>query len=188
MGAGGGGVTRPPIAVKELLRYKLRFTWGWAEVLSIAHIVQILNWVALPKLFSLSLLFVCIEGRCLRSASSEQCLRLNTRTQNSAFVPQLIHISFKDDVNVIRLFDASFMTTARIYEAERNICERWRLCFTSVALMARRLGGWAESTISEARGRSQRWRSGTMDEGTIKTPIPKCRLYWCFCLGWCAIL
>ncbi len=22
-----------------------------------------------------------------------------------------------------------------------------------------------------------------MDEGTIKTPIPKCRLYWCF-LGW----
>jgi hypothetical protein len=23
-----------------------------------------------------------------------------------------------------------------------------------------------------------------MDEGTIKTPIPKSRLYWCFCLGW----
>ncbi len=26
----------------------------------------------------------------------------------------------------------------------------------------------------------------TMDEGTIKTPIPKCRLYWCSCLGWCS--
>ncbi len=25
-----------------------------------------------------------------------------------------------------------------------------------------------------------------MDKGTIKTPIPKCRLYWCFCLGWCS--
>jgi hypothetical protein len=25
-----------------------------------------------------------------------------------------------------------------------------------------------------------------MDEGTIKTPIPKCCLYWCFCLGWCS--
>ncbi len=25
-----------------------------------------------------------------------------------------------------------------------------------------------------------------MDEGTIKTPIPKCRLYWCFCLGRCS--
>ena len=25
-----------------------------------------------------------------------------------------------------------------------------------------------------------------MDEGTSKTPIPKCRLYWCFCLGWCS--
>jgi hypothetical protein len=25
-----------------------------------------------------------------------------------------------------------------------------------------------------------------MDEGTIKTQIPKCRLYWCFCLGWCS--
>jgi hypothetical protein len=23
-----------------------------------------------------------------------------------------------------------------------------------------------------------------MDEGSIKTPIPKCRIYWCFCLGW----
>ncbi len=23
-----------------------------------------------------------------------------------------------------------------------------------------------------------------MDEGTIKTPIPKCRLYWCLSLGW----
>jgi hypothetical protein len=23
-----------------------------------------------------------------------------------------------------------------------------------------------------------------MDEGNIKTPIPKCRLYRCFCLGW----
>jgi hypothetical protein len=28
----------------------------------------------------------------------------------------------------------------------------------------------------------------TMDEGTLKTPIPKCRLYWCFCLGWCSNL
>jgi hypothetical protein len=25
-----------------------------------------------------------------------------------------------------------------------------------------------------------------MDEETIKTAIPKCRLYWCFCLGWCS--
>jgi hypothetical protein len=23
-----------------------------------------------------------------------------------------------------------------------------------------------------------------MEEGTIKTPVPKCRLHWCFCLGW----
>ncbi len=26
----------------------------------------------------------------------------------------------------------------------------------------------------------------SMDEGIIKTPIPKCRLYWCFCLEWCS--
>jgi hypothetical protein len=25
-----------------------------------------------------------------------------------------------------------------------------------------------------------------MDERTKKTPNPKCRLYWCFCLGWCS--
>ncbi len=24
-----------------------------------------------------------------------------------------------------------------------------------------------------------------MDEGSIKTTIPKCSLYWRFCLGWC---
>ncbi len=23
-----------------------------------------------------------------------------------------------------------------------------------------------------------------MNEGSLKTPIPKCRLYWSFCLGW----
>ncbi len=28
----------------------------------------------------------------------------------------------------------------------------------------------------------------TSDEGTLKTPIPKCRLYWSFCLGGQAIL
>jgi len=28
---------------------------GWAEVLSTGHVVQILNWVALPERFSLSL-------------------------------------------------------------------------------------------------------------------------------------
>jgi hypothetical protein len=25
-----------------------------------------------------------------------------------------------------------------------------------------------------------------MDEGAIKTPTLKCRLYWCFSLGWCS--
>ncbi len=46
--------------VKKLLRNKLRFTWGWAEVLSMDHIVHILNWAAWPEAFSLSLLCVCI--------------------------------------------------------------------------------------------------------------------------------
>ncbi len=26
----------------------------------------------------------------------------------------------------------------------------------------------------------------SMDKETVKTPISKCRLYWCFCLGWCS--
>ncbi len=38
--------------LKELLRNKLRFTWGWAEVLFMAHIVRILNWVAWLELYS----------------------------------------------------------------------------------------------------------------------------------------
>jgi hypothetical protein len=28
--------------------------------------------------------------------------------------------------------------------------------------------------------------NGTMDEGIMKTPIPNCRLHWCFCLRWCS--
>ena len=28
------------------------------------------------------------------------------------------------------------------------------------------------------------WWLWDRDEGTIKTSIPKCRIYWCFCLGW----
>ncbi len=30
---------------EELLRNKLRFTWGWAEVLSMAFSVKLLNWM-----------------------------------------------------------------------------------------------------------------------------------------------
>jgi hypothetical protein len=53
---------------------------------------------------------------------------------------------------------------------------------------------WA--TTDQLRVQGCTWRFGyrpqihflyrdAMDTGTIKTPIPKCRLYWCFCLGWC---
>ncbi len=53
---------------------------------------------------------------------------------------------------------------------------------------------WA--TTDQLRVQGCTWRFGyrplihilyrdSMDTGTIKTPIPKCRLYWCFCLGWC---
>ncbi len=41
-----------------VLRNKLRSTWGWAEVLSMVHIVQILNLSAWPVVFSMSLLCV----------------------------------------------------------------------------------------------------------------------------------
>ncbi len=48
-----------------LLCNKLRFTWGWAEVLSMDHIVQILSCVACTKVFSRSLLCVWLGGRGL---------------------------------------------------------------------------------------------------------------------------
>ncbi len=34
---------------QKLLRIKLRFTLGWAEVLSMDHIVHIFNWAAWPE-------------------------------------------------------------------------------------------------------------------------------------------
>ncbi len=43
---------------KELLRSKLTLTWVWAEVLSMASTVHILNWWVWPEFFSLSLLRV----------------------------------------------------------------------------------------------------------------------------------
>jgi hypothetical protein len=61
---------------KELLRNKLRFTWGWAEVLSMDHIVQILNLAAWPDVISKSLL--C---ECMRCAAYKVNLRLK-HTQN----------------------------------------------------------------------------------------------------------
>jgi hypothetical protein len=64
---------------KELLRNKLRFPWDWAEVLSMAHIVQILNWVGWPALFSI----MCTHRWARPKVSLRwQNLRLNTRTQN----------------------------------------------------------------------------------------------------------
>ncbi len=58
---------------KELVHYtNSGFTWGWAEVLSMDHIVHIVNWAAWPEVFSLSLLsLLCVEGRGLRSASGD---------------------------------------------------------------------------------------------------------------------
>jgi hypothetical protein len=44
---------------------------------------------------------------------------------------------------------------------------------------------WAQDT-AYSTGTFPLIGSVPMDEGTIKTPIPKCRLYWCFCLGWCS--
>ncbi len=57
------GVWRTPCRggyFNKLLHKKLRFTWGWAEVLSMAHIIQILDKLKWPDLFSLSLLFVSL--------------------------------------------------------------------------------------------------------------------------------
>jgi hypothetical protein len=44
---------------KESLRNKLRFTRGWAEFLSVAHIFQILCWVAWTELFYMSHYSMC---------------------------------------------------------------------------------------------------------------------------------
>jgi hypothetical protein len=51
------------------------------------------------------------------------------------------------------------------------------------------VGGRAQAYQSGDRRilRGGRGLNGT-DEVTKKTPIPKCRLYFCFCLGWCNIL
>ncbi len=68
---------------KESLRNNLSFTWGWAEVLSIAHIVQILNWVAWPELFSLSLLCVMHRGARPQVSLRWQDPRSNSASANS---------------------------------------------------------------------------------------------------------
>jgi hypothetical protein len=46
-------------------------------------------------------------------------------------------------------------------------------------------GGGGDHYLPSVRMPPHRFSTASpiaMDEGTIKTPIPKCRLYWCFCL------
>ncbi len=63
---------------KQFLRNKLRFTWGWAEVLSMAYVVQILNW--LPDLSSsLCPYYVYHRGARPKVSLRWQDLRLITR-------------------------------------------------------------------------------------------------------------
>ncbi len=52
------------------------------EVLSMDHIVQILNWTAWPEIFSLSLLCVCMGGARPKVSLRWPDLRLNTRIKN----------------------------------------------------------------------------------------------------------
>ncbi len=63
---------------KELLRNKLRFTWGGAEVLPMAPIFQILNWASWPELFSRRM----HRGARPTLSLGWHELRLNSRTQN----------------------------------------------------------------------------------------------------------
>ncbi len=82
---------------KELLRNKFRFTLGWAEVMSMDHIVQILNW-ARPDLRP-SLLYVIImcmhtvDGCGLRSASGDK-----TYSISYSVLPQGMLKSCDDDI------------------------------------------------------------------------------------------
>jgi hypothetical protein len=41
--------------------------------------------------------------------------------------------------------------------------------------------GWRRLPLGQPWGQWQRMK--TMDEGTLKTPIPTCRLYWSFLFG-----
>jgi hypothetical protein len=59
---------------KEILRNRLRLTWGLPEVLSMAPIVQILNRWVCPELLSLSLLRIYLLRKPMRERklSSDQ--------------------------------------------------------------------------------------------------------------------
>ncbi len=58
----------------EFQRITAQETQVELKVLSMAHIVQILNW---PEVFSLSLLYVCIVGSGLKTTSADKKFRLS---------------------------------------------------------------------------------------------------------------
>ncbi len=69
---------------KEFLHNKLRFTWGWADVLSMAYIVQILIWMAWPEFLSICPFSLLCEYNIHRGARPKvslrwQDLRINKR-------------------------------------------------------------------------------------------------------------
>jgi hypothetical protein len=79
---GGGSVTRDR-NFKELLRNKLRFTWGWAVVLSRAHILLRKYRTGWPDLSFLFVPVMCmVRGARSKVSLGWQDLRINTATQN----------------------------------------------------------------------------------------------------------
>ncbi len=66
----------------ELQSNTLRFTCGWAKVLTMDHIVQILSWLAWPPVFSMSLLWCMNRGVRPKVSMRWQDLRLKTHNQN----------------------------------------------------------------------------------------------------------
>jgi hypothetical protein len=79
----GGGLLPETGILKELLRNKLRFTWGWAVILSMAHILWFKYWTGWPDLSFLSVPIMCMHRGARPKVSLRwRDLRINTPTQN----------------------------------------------------------------------------------------------------------
>ncbi len=67
--------------------------------------------------------------------------------------------------------------------------KKWSITWTSGHIEQRQTS-WGSKALLDVLGTAPTYtfyiRRDAMDERTIKTPIPKCRLYCCFCLGWCS--
>ncbi len=77
-------------------------------------------------------------------------------------------------------------STGKYYHAEFSVDKETAKSNLMLVPLCEEIDSGSSTVVFASQRISGNATARIMDEGTIKTPIPKCRLYWSLCLGWCS--